>query len=100
MGVAEHYEIRLLRTQEFTHGLRGILHIHDVMDQNCFPGEFFHTCFRQGDSVIGVAQHGVNRRDGFQLCDHIHRPHIARVQNAIHPCQCRMHRIGHLPVRV
>ena len=71
-----------------------------MMNQKFIADKSLDAHLRKLNRVICITEHCAHGRKGLKFGDNIHRPHVARVQNMIHPGKGIMHGIGHLAVRV
>src|SRR5271170_2301149 len=82
--MAEHDHIRLLSRDASPQGFRGVMHIHDVMDEKLAAAEFDDLGFLVMKPRIVVAEHGRDWCDGFQFENHPREADVAAVQDVFY----------------
>src|SRR5258706_567238 len=82
--VAEYDRVRIIANQPALDYRRRGPDIHDVMDQEFASVESNQFSLFEIEADIVVAEHGSDRRDGFQLENHPRQTDVARMQDMVH----------------
>ena len=98
--VAEDDHVGFFISHGYAHQLRRDGQIHDMMNQEFLTDKSLDACLRKLDRVIRIAEYCAHGRNGLEFSDHIHWPHVTRVQNVVHASKRIMNRIGHVTMRV
>ena len=100
MCVAEDDHVGFFISHDYAHQLRRDWKIHDMMNQEFLTDKSLDACLRKLDRVIRISEYCAHGRNGLEFSDHIHWPHVTRVQNMVHASKRIMNRIGHVTMRV
>ena len=85
VGVAKDNHVRTLAGEAGLELLGGRTRVHDVVEEEFAVCEFDRLGFLETEAgVVGVAQDGSDRSDGFQLEDQPGKPDVAGVKNVVH----------------